>query len=47
MTELETVLNFELVLWALLSLALLATFIVMLIRRPGEIKKEKFEKRDW
>jgi hypothetical protein len=47
MTELETVINFELVLWALLSLALLATFIVMLIRRPGEIKKEKFEKRDW
>ena len=47
MTELETVIHFELVLWALLSLALLATFIVMLIRRPGEIKKEKFEKRDW
>jgi hypothetical protein len=47
MTELETVINFELVLWALLSLALLATFIVMLIRRHGEIKKEKFEKRDW
>ncbi len=47
MTELETVIHFELVLWALFSLALLATFIVMLIRRPGEIKKEKFEKRDW
>lgn len=35
------------ILWGLVSLAIVATFLVMLIRRPGEIKKEKFEKRDW
>lgn len=47
MSDLEAVIHFELVLWGLFSLAVLATCIVMLIRRPGEIKKEKFEKRDW
>ena len=47
MSELEAVIQFELVLWGLFSLAVLATCIVMLVRRPGEIKKEKFEKRDW
>ena len=39
--------EFEVLIWAVFSLAVLATFMVMLIRRPGEIKKEKFEKRDW
>jgi hypothetical protein len=39
--------EFEILVWAFFSLAVLATFMVMLIRRPGEIKKEKFEKRDW
>ena len=47
MSELEAVIQFELVLWGLFSLAVFATCIVMLIRRPDEIKKEKFEKRDW
>ena len=47
MSDLEAVIHFELVLWGLFSLGVLATCIVMLIRRPGEIKKEKFEKRDW
>jgi hypothetical protein len=37
----------EALIWGGVSLAVLATFIVMLVRRPGEIKKEKFEKRDW
>ena len=37
----------EALMWGFFSLAVLATFIVMLVRRPGEIKKEKFEKRDW
>ena len=39
--------EFEVLVWAFLLLATLATFIVMLMRRPGEITKEKFEKRDW
>ena len=39
--------DFEAWIWAFFSFAVLATFMVMLIRRPGEIKKEKFEKRDW
>ena len=39
--------DFEALIWAFFSLAVLATFMVMLVRRPGEIKKEKFEKRDW
>ena len=47
MSELEAVVHFELVLWALFSLAVLTTLIIMLVRRPSEIKKEKFEKRDW
>ena len=37
----------EALMWGFFSLAVLVTFIVMLVRRPGEIKKEKFEKRDW
>ena len=37
----------EALMWGFFSLAILATFIVMLARRPGEIEKEKFEKRDW
>ena len=37
----------EVLIWGVFSLAILATFIVMLVRRPSEIKKEKFEKRDW
>ena len=39
--------DFEALVWAIFSLAVLVTFIVMLVRRSGEIKKEKFEKRDW
>lgn len=39
--------DFEAVLWTLFSLAIFVTFIVMLVRRPGEIKKEKFDKREW
>jgi hypothetical protein len=39
--------EFETLIWAFFSLAVLVTFMVMLIRRPAEIKKEKFEKRDW
>ena len=39
--------EFEALMWVFVSLAVLATFIVMLIRRPGEIKREKFEKREW
>ena len=47
MSELEAVVHFELFLWALFSLAILTTFIVMLVRRPSEIEEEKFEKREW
>ena len=39
--------DFETFIWAAFSMAVLATFIIMLVRRPAEIKKEKFEKRDW
>jgi|TARA_B100000035_G_scaffold262042_1_gene233334 hypothetical protein len=39
--------EFEVLIWAFLLLAALVTFVVMLMRRPSEIKKEKFEKRDW
>jgi len=39
--------EFEVLILAFLLLAALVTFIVMLMRRPAEIKKEKFEKRDW
>ena len=39
--------DFEALIWVFFSLAVVVTFIVMLIRRPGEIKKEKFEKRNW
>ena len=39
--------EFEVLVWAFFSLAVLATFMVMLIRRPNEINKEKFDKRDW
>ena len=39
--------EFEVLVWAFFSLAVLATFMVMLIRRPHEINKEKFDKRDW
>lgn len=31
----------------LFSTAVFVTLVVMLFRRNGEIKKEKFEKRDW
>jgi hypothetical protein len=47
MSDLEAVIHFELVLWAFVSVAVLVAFVVMLLRRPGEIKKQKFEKRDW
>ena len=39
--------EFEVLIWAFFFLAVLATFMIMVIRRPGEMKKEKFEKRDW
>ena len=39
--------DFETLIWAIFALAVLTTFVVMLIRRPGEIKRERFEKRDW
>ena len=39
--------EFEAVVIGGISLVALATFIVMLAGRPGEIRKEKFEKRDW
>ena len=38
--------DYEVIIW-IFSLAVLTTFIVMLIRCPGEIKKEKFEKGGW
>ena len=37
----------ETIFWGLVSLAIIVTFFIMLFRRPGEIRKEKFEKRDW
>ena len=44
----ETVMSeFEVLIWTFLLLAALITLIVMLMRRPSEIQKEKFEKRDW
>lgn len=30
-----------------IGLVAIAMFVVMLVRRPSEIAKEKFEKRDW
>ena len=39
--------EFEVLIWTFLLLAALITLIVMLMRRPSEIQKEKFEKRDW
>lgn len=39
--------EFEVGLWALLSLGVTVTFLVMLIRRPGEKSRETFDKRDW
>ena len=30
-----------------IGLVAIITFVVMLVRRPSEIAKEKFEKRDW
>lgn len=39
--------EFEAGLWAVLSLGVTLTFLVMLLRRPGEKSRETFDKRDW
>ena len=39
--------EFEGGVWALLSLGVTVTFLVMLIRRPGEKSRETFDKREW
>ena len=39
--------DFEVGLWVLLSLGVTVTFLVMLVRRPGEKSRETFDKRDW
>lgn len=39
--------EFEAGLWVMLSLGVTVTFLVMLIRRPGEKSRETFDKRDW
>ena len=33
--------------WALLSLGVTVTFLVMLVRQPDEKSRETFDKRDW
>jgi hypothetical protein len=39
--------EFEVFFWALFSLGVTVTFVVMLFRRPGEKSRETFDKRDW
>jgi hypothetical protein len=39
--------EFEVFFWVLFSLGVTVTFVVMLVRRPGEKSRETFDKRDW
>lgn len=39
--------DFENGLFALFGLAIFVTFVVMVVKRPSEIREEKFDKRDW
>lgn len=39
--------EFEALVYASISFAVLITFVVMVFRRPSEMRKEKFEKRRW
>ena len=39
--------EFETFFWGVFSIGIVITFVVMLIRRPGEKRGESFDKRDW
>ena len=39
--------EFETFFWGVFSIGIVITFVVMLIRRPGEKSRETFDKRDW